>query len=153
MRRFVFAGSFDPFTIGHANLVRRGLDVCDELVLGIGYNERKPGWIPVEERVRALQDFYSRECRVKVKAYTCLTVDFAKEENVDAILRGVRNMSDFEYEMQMADINRRLTGIETILLPAEPQLACVSSSMVRELLHFGKDIASYLPTGLHYNMV
>lgn len=150
MRRFVFAGSFDPFTIGHANLVQRGLDICDELLLGIGYNEHKPGWIPVEERVRALQKFYAQECRVKVKAYTCLTVDFAKEENADAILRGVRNMSDFEYEMQMADINRRLTGIETILLPAEPQLACVSSSMVRELLHFGKDITSYLPTGLYY---
>lgn len=151
-RKFILPGSFDPFTIGHADLVTRALSLCDELIIGIGYNESKTGWIPIGERVRALQEFYAKESRVQVEAYSCLTTDFAQSHNIGCIVRGVRNMTDYDYEVQMADVNQRLIGIETILLPCKPELACVSSSLVREFLHFGKEITPYIPTGLNYNI-
>ncbi|MGN0234003.1 MAG: pantetheine-phosphate adenylyltransferase [Bacteroidaceae bacterium] len=149
-RRFILAGSFDPFTIGHADLVTRALSLCDELLIGIGCNESKAGWIPVDERVRALRELYSKESRVQVEAYSCLTTDFAQSRGIECIVRGVRNINDYNFEVQMAEINRRLTGMETILLPCRPELGHVSSSLVRELVYFGKDITPYLPTGLCY---
>ncbi len=149
-RGLLFPGSFDPFTKGHADLVERALQLFDQVVVAIGFNEHKPGWIPVQERVDALRDLYANEPRVMVESYTGLTVDFAKQCGAMAILRGVRSVKDYEYEMQLADVNRQLTGIETLLLFANPQYSSVSSSMVRELAHFGKDIQSFLPEGLHY---
>jgi len=145
MEKILFPGSFDPFTLGHADIVRRALGLFDEVVVAVGYNEQKKGWMPVEERVEAIRRLYKDEPRVRVESYTGLTVDFAKERGITAIVRGVRTTADFEYEMQLADVNRRLTGIETILLPASPQLASLSSSVVRELAHFGHDISAFLP--------
>lgn len=148
--RGLFPGSFDPFTLGHADIVERGLRLFGQLVIAVGYNERKAGWLPVEERVRALTELYRNEPRVKVVSYTGLTVELAGQVGATAILRGVRNIQDFLYEQQQADVNRRLTGIDTIFLPTRPDLACISSSMVRELAHFGRDITPFLPQGLHY---
>ena len=141
----LFPGSFDPFTLGHADIVKRALALFDEVVIAIGYNEQKNGWKPVEERVASIKKIYADEPRIKVESYTGLTVDFAKERGINAIIRGVRTTKDFEYEMQMADVNRQLTGIETILLPASPQFASLSSSLVRELAHFGHDVSTFLP--------
>ena len=138
-------GSFDPFTKGHADIVGRALELFDEVIIGVGYNEQKEGWMPVEERVASIKKLYIDEPRIKVECYSGLTADFAKESGATAIVRGVRTTTDFEYEMQMADVNRQLTGIETILLPASPQYASLSSSLVRELAHFGHDISEYLP--------
>jgi pantetheine-phosphate adenylyltransferase len=149
-KRVLFPGSFDPFTKGHANLVERGLELFDHVIIAVGYNENKPGWIPVQERVSALKALYANEPRVTVESYSCLTVDFVRQCGAKAILRGIRSVKDYEYEMQMADVNRQLSGIETILLFADPQLSAVSSSIVRELAHFGKDIKPFLPEGLHY---
>ena len=149
-KRVLFPGSFDPFTKGHANLVERGLELFDHVIIAVGYNENKPGWIPVQERVSALKALYANEPRVTVESYSCLTVDFARQCGAKAILRGIRSVKDYEYEMQMADVNRQLSGIETILLFADSQLSAVSSSIVRELAHFGKDIKPFLPEGLHY---
>lgn len=149
-KRVLFPGSFDPFTKGHANLVERGLQLFDHVIIAVGYNENKPGWIPVQERVSALKALYANEPRVTVESYSCLTVDFTRQCGAKAILRGIRSVKDYEYEMQMADVNRQLSGIETILLFADPQLSAVSSSIVRELAHFGKDIKPFLPEGLHY---
>ena len=143
--RGLLPGSFDPFTLGHADIVKRALELFDELVIAVGYNEQKSGWMPVEERVATIKKLYKDEPRVKVESYTGLTADFARKLGVTAIVRGVRTTADFEYEMQMADVNRRLTGIETILLPASPQLASLSSSIVRELAHFGHDVSKFLP--------
>ncbi len=143
----LFPGSFDPFTLGHASLVERALQLFDEVVIAVGINEQKPGWIPVEERVRALRILYKEQARVRVESYAGLTTDFAQSIGAKAILRGIRTMKDFEYEMQMADINRQLTGIDTVCLFAEPSLAAISSSIVRELAHFGKDISPFLPEG------
>ncbi len=148
----LFPGSFDPFTIGHADLVRRALGLFPQVVVAVGYNEQKSGWIPVTERVRALQDFYREESRVKVVSYTGLTVDLAKQLGIRCILRGVRSTKDYEYELDIADINHRLSGIETVVLFADPHLASLSSSVVRELAHFGRDITEWLPQGLNYKL-
>lgn len=143
--RVLFPGSFDPFTLGHADIVKRALQMFDEVVVGVGYNEQKSGWMPVEERVGKICELYADEPRVKVESYTGLTVDFAKEQGISMIIRGVRSAADFDYETQMADVNRQLSGIETVFLPASPQLASLSSSVVRELSHFGHDISAFLP--------
>ncbi len=152
MKTILFPGSFDPFTLGHANLVERALVLFDEVVIAIGINEQKSGWIPVEERLCALREYYKEDVRVRVESYSGLTSDFAHSIGANAILRGVRSFKDFEYEMQMADVNRQLTGIETVCLFTEPQLASVSSSLVRELAHFGKDITAFLPTGYKFKL-
>lgn len=144
-RLALFPGSFDPFTIGHADIVKRALGLFDEVIIGVGYNEQKSGWMPVDERLAVISRLYADEPRVKVVSYTGLTADFAKENGVTAIVRGVRTMADYDYEMQMADVNRQLTGIETVFLPASPQLASLSSSLLRELSHFGHDISVFLP--------
>ena len=141
----LFPGSFNPFTRGHADIVRRALALFGKVVIAVGYNEQKSGWMPVEERVAAIKSLYADEPRVAVESYTGLTVDFAKERGITAIVRGVRTAADFEYELQMADVNRQLSGIETVLLPASPQYASLSSSVVRELAHFGHDISPFLP--------
>lgn len=145
MRKVLFPGSFDPFTLGHADIVKRVLGIFDELIIAVGYNEKKVGWMPVEERVNSIRRLYADEPRVTVESYTGLTVDFARGKGVTAIVRGVRTTADFEYEMQLADVNRQLTGIETVLLPASPQLASLSSSVVRELASFGHDVSGFLP--------
>lgn len=152
MKSVLFPGSFDPFTSGHANLVERALAIFDQVVIGIGYNIAKPGWIPVAERVRALREFYMAEPRVKVISYDRLTVDAAREQGTRFILRGVRSIQDYEYELRLADTNRQIEGIETVILFSDIRYGLLSSSMVRELHHFGRDIMQFLPQGLKYNI-
>ena len=141
----LFPGSFDPFTLGHADLVNRALKLFDEVVIAIGVNEQKAGWQPVDERLRVIRQLYINEPRVRVSTYAGLTADYAEAIGAKAILRGVRSIKDYEYELEMADVNRRLTGIDTVVLFADPALAAISSSVVRELAHFGRDISPFLP--------
>lgn len=141
----LITGSFDPFTIGHDDIVRRTLQLFDSVLIGVGVNERKTYRQSTEERIDTIRRIYADEPRVEVKSYSDLTVDFARREGVDVIVKGVRGIKDFEYEREQADINRRLSGIETLLLFADPSLASISSSMVRELEHFGHDISDFLP--------
>ena len=149
----LFPGSFDPFTRGHADIVRRGLRLFDHIFIAVGVNEQKHGWIPVEERVRALREFYKDEARISVVSYSTLTVDFARELGAQYILRGLRTHKDYEYELQMADVNRQLApDIDTVVLFSDPELTTVSSSIVRELAHFGRNIGEWLPEGLVYLM-
>lgn len=148
MRRAIFPGTFDPFTIGHYSVVRRALTFMDEVVIGIGVNDNKNTYFPTEERLRMISDLYRDEPRVKVQAYDNLTIDFARTVGAGFILRGIRTVKDFEYEETIADINRKLAGIETILLFTEPELTCVSSTIVRELLRYGKDVSQFLPEGM-----
>ena len=141
----IFPGSFDPFTIGHDALVRRALDIVDELYIAIGINTEKRTMLTLEERIERISTLYKNEPRIHVIRYEGLTTDFAQSIGTRFIIRGVRNTIDFEYERNIADINRMLTGIDTILLISDPKHATISSSMVRELAHFGKDISAYLP--------
>lgn len=150
MKKILFPGSFDPFTVGHASLVERALTLFDEVIVALGINENKTGWLTTDQRYLALSRFYHDNPRVSVTLYRGATVDCARRLEATAILRGVRSLKDFEYELQMADINRQLTGIETVVLFTEPHLAAISSSVVRELAHLGKDITPFLPAGLHY---
>ena len=139
-------GTFDPFTIGHASIVNRVLPLFDKLVIGVvGDNVNKPGMSPTEKRVAAIRQVYNQEPHVDVQVFEGLAMDFAKSLGAQFIVKGVRSVSDFEYEQWQADFNRRLGGIETILLYSEPELASLSSSAVRELAHFGVDVSPYLP--------
>lgn len=146
MRTGIFVGSFNPFTIGHDSIVRRVLPLFDRLVIGVvGDNVHKPDMPSAEQRMQVIRDLYAGDERIEVKIYNGLAMDFAKSENAHFIVKGIRSVSDFEYEQWQADFNRRLGGIETILLYTEPELASVSSSALRELSHFGVDISDYLP--------
>ena len=141
----IFTGSFDPFTVGHDDILRRALPLFSRVVIGVGVNERKQYMLSAEERCAAIRRIYASEPKVEVKTYSDLTVDFARREGAAYIIKGVRSVKDFEYEREQADINRQLSGVETLLLYADPQLSSVSSSMVRELIHFGQDVSRYLP--------
>ena len=145
MRIAIFPGSFDPFTIGHASIVRRGLEIFDKIVIGVGYNTNKRFFLTPEERVAAIEKVYASEARVKVVAYDDLTADLARREQARFVLRGIRSVKDFEYERDIAGINHRLSGVETVLLFTEPHYADISSTIVRELLAFGKDVSEFLP--------
>lgn len=144
-RTALFAGSFDPFTTGHQSIVDRGLKIFDSIVIGIGVNAQKRGWQPVAERRAAIERLYGHDSRVSVMEFDCLTTEAAKKCGAEFLLRGVRSVADFEYERTLADINRNLSGIETVLIYALPSLASVSSSVVRELASYGADISAYLP--------
>lgn len=144
-KQALFAGSFDPFTIGHYSVVKRALPMFDKITIGIGINSGKKSMFHVEERVKAIEKAFAGEERIEVKVYDCLTMDFAKEIGADVLLRGVRNTKDFEYEREIADINLKLGGIETVLLISEPEYASISSSVVRELITYGKDVSELLP--------
>lgn len=144
MKTGVFVGSFNPFTIGHESIVRRSLTLFDKLVIGVGVNTAKED-NEGESRVGRIARLYADEPHVEVRSYTDLTVDFARREGAQFIVKGVRSVKDFEYEREQADINRRLSGLETILLFAEPGMEAVSSSLVRELQRFGRDVSEFLP--------
>lgn len=144
----LFPGTFDPFTIGHESLVRRGLELVDEIVISIGVNEAKKTYFPLEKRIESIRDFYKDEPRVKVGSYDSLTIEFAKKVGAKFILRGIRSVNDFEYEKTIADMNRTISGIETFVLFTEPQLTHISSSHVRELLRYGHDVGAFIPKGI-----
>ena len=146
MKRAIFPGTFDPFTLGHHSIVKRTLTFMDEVIVGVGLNESKHCLLSIEKRLEMIQQLYADEPRVKVIAYSGLTVDFAKDQGAGFMVRGIRSVKDFEYEESIADINKKLSGIETIFLFTEPELSSVSSSVVRELLHYGKDVSCLLYT-------
>ena len=127
----LFPGTFDPFTIGHESLVKRGLTLMDEIVIAIGVNESKKTYFPLEKRIQMIRDFYIDNPKVRVESYNTLTVDFAKKIGANYILRGIRSVNDFEYEKSIADMNRTISEIETFVLFTEPSLTHISSTLVR----------------------
>ena len=144
MRIGVFSGSFDPFTIGHKAIVDRSLGLFDKVVVAFGVNRAKKPYMPIEERIERVRQAYKGDSRVEVMSYEGLTVDLMEQLGAHYIIKGVRNSIDFEYERNMAEINRKLSGVETLILIADGEFAHVSSSLVRELASFGKDIEKYI---------
>lgn len=145
MRTAIFPGSFDPFTIGHQDIADRALRIFDSLVIGVGFNINKPGMETVKQRVDQIKALYAGNSKVKVESYTGLTVDFAKRHEAGFIVRGLREVKDFEYERNLADTNSAISDIETVFLIARPELGFVSSSMVRELIANKHDASKFLP--------
>lgn len=145
MKKAIFPGSFDPFTIGHFSIVKRGLMLFDEITIGIGINNTKKYLLPIDVRIRLIRQAFNNNNRVCIKTYDSLTVDFAKAENAQFILRGIRSAYDFEYERSIADINKQLSGIETVLLLTDPLYSAISSTLVRDLISHGKDVSRFLP--------
>lgn len=145
IKKAIFPGTFDPFTIGHYGIVLRGLDLFDEIIIGIGVNQSKRTLFSIEKRIEIIQQAFHDEPRVKVQSYDSLTVDFAAAVNAHFVLRGLRSVGDFEYERTIADANRKLTGVETVILLTESEYSFVSSTVVRDLITYGKDISALLP--------
>lgn len=149
----LFPGSFDPFTRGHESIVRRALPLFDKFIIAIGVNADKRSFMTMEQRKAWIESIFKNNEQVQVIAYTGLTVDIAREVGAQFIVRGVRLIQDFENEKHLAEINRDLTGIETILLYTLPEYSHISSSIVRELVHYGQDVAPYLPEGADFSQL
>ena len=141
-RTAIFPGSFDPFTRGHAALVEEALNLFDRVVIGIGNNTSKQGLLTVENRKRLIDDVFRNEERVEARVYTGLTGEFAETMGACAIIRGVRNTTDFEYERTMESTNHRITP---------SPVADISSSTVREVLSFGRNVEEFMPEGIDIN--
>lgn len=145
MKKAVFPGSFDPITIGHEDIIRRGLDLFDEIVVAVGVNADKRYQFSLEERLAFIQATFKDDPKIKVTTYQGLTVDYCKQINADFILRGLRNPADFEFEKAIAHTNRTLTKIETVFLLTASNKDFISSSIVRDVLRNQGDIIAFVP--------
>jgi pantetheine-phosphate adenylyltransferase len=146
MKTAIFTGTFDPFTIGHEDIVTRALQIFDCVVIGIGYNPQKSSASDIEERAKNIRDLYSDDSRVIVEPYSDMAADLAQRHGATCVVKGIRTINDFEYERNQAEYNRLLgEGLETVAFFARPELAAVSSTAVRTLRHFGKDVTELLP--------
>ena len=148
MKTALFPGTFDPFTLGHASVVRRGLALFDRIVIAIGVNDAKQTFFSMEERLEQVRACYTREPRVEVCTYGGMTVECAREHDAVAILRGVRSLTDFEYERLLSDINLKISGIDTVCVFTEPELASIQSNVVRDLLKHHQDVQAFVPEAM-----
>lgn len=146
MRRAVYPGSFDPVTFGHLDVIRRSADLVDELIVGVLNNSAKTPLFSAEERVKLLMDATKDIKNVRIQAFSGLSVDFAREMEAEFIVRGLRAITDFEYELQMAQTNRIMNpDIDTIFLTTSLQYAYLSSTTVKEVASYGGDISKFVP--------
>lgn len=141
----LFVGTFDPFTIGHADIVKRTLRLVSKLVIGVGVNPDKHTMFSPEQRINAIRNLYADEPRVSVEPYSDFAIDLAQRTGAQFIVRGVRSVKDFEFERDQAEYNKRLGNVETLLLYADPTLTAISSSAYRQLVYFHKDASWMLP--------
>lgn len=145
MKRAVFPGSFDPITLGHVDIIHRAMDLFDEIIIAIGINHEKKYLFSLENRIAFIKDTFASHSKIKVTTYTGLTLDYCKKIEADYILRGLRNPADFEFEKAIAQVNRNLSGIETIFLLTSANTAYISSSIVRDVYRNKGDISSLVP--------
>lgn len=145
MRRAIFPGSFDPLTLGHYDIIQRGVTLFDELIIAIGINGDKKYMFSLEERTRFISDAFKNEPKIKVMTYKGLTVDFCKKTDANFILRGLRNPADFEFEKAIAHTNRSLSEIETVFLLTSSGKSFISSSIVRDVIRNGGDVSNLVP--------
>ena len=145
MKKAVFPGSFDPITLGHVDLIYRGLEIFDEIIIAIGVNAYKKQLFSLEDKIQQIKNTFKNEPRIKVTSYKGLTVDFCKSVNSKYMLRGLRNSSDFNYEQSIAQTNSSLSSIESVFLISSPQLIHISSTIVRDIIRNGGDYKSLVP--------
>jgi pantetheine-phosphate adenylyltransferase len=153
VRRAVCPGSFDPVTNGHVDVINRAAALYDELVVAVLVNPGKAGLFTVEERMELLRDAVSPLGNVTVDSFQGLLVDYCRSNDIPVIVKGLRAVSDFEYELQMAQMNRELAGIETLFVPTAPQVGHLSSSLVKQIATFGGDVSSLVPKAVHERLV
>ncbi|RYE88989.1 MAG: pantetheine-phosphate adenylyltransferase [Cytophagaceae bacterium] len=145
----LFPGSFDPFTNGHLDVVRRGAELFDEIIIAIGNNSSKQRYLPVAWMEQQITELFRDESRVSVCTYRGLTADFARARGARYLLRGLRNTTDFEYENTIAQANRHVNpNLETVFLITSPLLAAISSTIIREIHRFGGDVGQFVPFAL-----
>lgn len=152
IRTAIFPGSFDPFTVGHEDVVRRGLSLFEKIVIAVGYNSNKKDFFPLEDRMRWIRDVFVDDDRVVVEKYEGLTVEFAREIKCTHILRGIRTAADFEYERAIAQVNKAMSGIDSVFLLTTPEHTPVNSGIVRDIVKHGGDAGQFLPEAIKINI-
>lgn len=150
MKTAVFPGSFDPITLGHVDIINRGLPLFDQIILAIGVNADKKYMFSLEDRVRFLKETFKEEPKIKVKTYKGMTVDFCKEQNAGFILRGLRNGIDLEFEKTIGQTNYKLTGVETVFFITSSGKSHISSTVVRDVIRNGGDYHFMVPNVVRY---
>jgi pantetheine-phosphate adenylyltransferase len=143
--RAVFPGAFDPFTLGHLDVIHRGAALFGELIVAVGENPAKEHFFPLSERLEMIQQLVTDLPNVRVDSYECLTVEYVKRIEADVILRGIRTLSDYHYEFTLALTNRSVAGVETIFIMSSEKYAHLSSSLIKEIATLGGDISAFLP--------
>ena len=153
MRRAVCPGSFDPVTNGHVDVITRAAALYDELVVAVLVNPGKAGLFSVDERMALLREAVADVPNVTVDSFQGLLVDYCRSNDIPVIVKGLRAVSDFEYELQMAQMNRELAGVETLFVPTAPQVGHLSSSLVKQIATFGGDVSGLVPTAVHERLI
>jgi pantetheine-phosphate adenylyltransferase len=153
MRRAVCPGSFDPITNGHLDIIERASKLYDEVYVAVLINQNKRGWFSTEERIEMIEETCARYGNVRVESHQGLLVDFCLERDIPAIVKGLRAVSDFDYELQMAQMNRGLTGVETLFVPTSPTYSFLSSTLVKEVASYGRDVSHLIPATVHRRLV
>ncbi len=153
VHRAVCPGTFDPPTNGHLDVIGRAAAMFDELIVATGVNQSKKRLFDDDERVAMLREVVAGFGNVTVGTFDGLLVDYCRAEGIKVIVKGVRTAGDYDYELQMALMNRRLTGVETVFVPAAPELAHLSSSLVKEVARFGGDVSGFLPADVHRRLM
>ena len=153
MRRAVCPGSFDPPTNGHLDIVERASGLFDEVVVGVLVNKSKKSMFSVEERIAMLTDVVAQFPNVKVDSFHGLLVDYCRANDVRAIVKGLRAVTDFDYELQMAQMNKQLSGVDTLFMSTSPEWSFVASSLVKEVATYGGDVAHLLPDLVHRRLL
>jgi pantetheine-phosphate adenylyltransferase len=148
VRRAVCPGSFDPVTNGHVDVINRAAALYDELVVAVLVNPGKAGLFSVEERIELIRDAVADLPNVTVDSFEGLLVDYCRHHDIPVIVKGLRAVGDFEYELQMAQMNRELAGVETLFVPTAPQVGHLSSSLVKQIATFGGDVSRLVPKGV-----
>ncbi|MEU4319757.1 pantetheine-phosphate adenylyltransferase [Nocardia fluminea] len=146
-------GSFDPVTNGHLDVFARAAAQFDEVIITVNVNPKKQGMFTVEERMELLRESVSHLPNVRVASWQGLTVDFAKQEGISAIVKGLRDAGDFGYELQMAQMNHKLAGVDTFFIATNPSLSFLSSSLVKEVAAYGGDVSDMLPPAVHKRLL
>lgn len=153
MMRVVCPGSFDPITYGHLDVIERASEQFDEVVVAVLVNRIKGSLFTVDERMEMIRETVKAFDNVKVDSWSGLLIDYCKERKIRAIVKGLRAVSDFDYELQMAQMNRQLSGVETLFMATRPEYSFLSSSLVKELATYGGDVSMYVPAPVHTSLL